>query len=386
MHKTQPKKSEKGILLISSYLILSLVGTFSVFLFLKHSSVYWTSIRNQNRIVAFHLAEAAVDQAIVRLKSDLSYAGQGYTRFGGGGYDLLVETPDPVANPRTRRITAAGFTPNHATDSYGYVRRQVTAYVNFSPTTSGGYAVFSNTSIQMSGNARLDSYDSRLGSYDSQTAHSNGHLGTNTTGAGMVMMSGNVKVHGNVTVGPGGIPSQVIRTSGNVSITGSRTAAAERTILEPVQIPSGCTHLGSVSLGGNDRLTLGGGTYCYSSINLTGNGRITFTGAARVYVTGNISIAGNGFITSNHTPSNFKLMVQGARNVSFTGNGHVWGVVHAPQAGVSISGNGQIYGSIAGHTIQQSGNGRVHYDEALNQNGSSSSSSQGEVLAWTESG
>ena len=376
-------KNKKGFFLISSYLILSVIGTFSLYIFLKNATTYWASERMRNRIASFHLAEGGVDQAITRLRSDLTYAGQGYTVFGAGGYDIQVDTPSQ-ANPKIRRIIATGYTPNNAANSYAYVRRQVTTFVDFTGTGSGTYAVFSNTSIQMSGNVILDSYDSRLGSYESQAPRSNGDLGTNTAGAGMVMMSGNVRVKGDAIVGPGGNPSQVITTSGHVVIEGSRTAASALRALDPVQLPSGCTNQGSLSLSGNTTLTLTGGTYCYSSVNIAGNGRLIFTGPASFYVTGNFTLGGNGFISSNDLPANLKLFVQGTRTVAINGNGNIYGVVYAPQSGVNISGNGWIYGSATGNTLQQSGNGQVHYDEALNQGGDPNLSGQGRVLAWTE--
>ena len=376
-------KNKKGFFLISSYLILSVIGTFSLYIFLMNASTYWASERMRNRIAAFHLAEAGVDQAITRLRSNLTYEGQDYTVFGAGGYDIQVDTPSE-SNPRLRRIIASGYTPNNAANSYAYVRRQITTYVDFTGTGSATYAVFSNTSIQMSGNVVLDSYDSRLGSYESQAPRANGDLGTNTTSAGMVMMSGNVRVKGDAIVGPGGNPSRVITTSGNVVIEGSRTAAGSLRVLDPVQLPAGCTNQGALSVNGNSTLTLTGGIYCYSSISVTGNGRINFTGPATVYVTGNVTISGNGFSTSQNLAANFKLNVQGARSVSLTGNGTLYSVVYAPQSAVAISGNGWLYGSATGNTIQESGNGRVHYDEALNEGGDPSLSGQGRVLAWTE--
>ena len=378
-------KNQKGIFLISSYLVLSLLGTFSAYVFLKNASVYWTSERTRNRIIAFHLAESAVDQAIVQLRNNLSYTGQGYTSFGSGGYDFQVETPSSVSNPRLRRIIATGYTPNNAASSYAFARRQIVSYVDFSPTASGTFAVFSNSSVQISGSVKLDSYDSRQGPYESQTPRANGDLGTNTTGAGMVMISGSVQIRGDVFVGPGGNPASVIRLAGSAEIEGNRTAAASRRVLDPVQVPAGCLNQGRLNLTMSTTLTLPSGSYCYSSVFMAGSAKVQFTGPAAVYVTGNIDMAGSSrFVASGELPSNLKFMVQGDRSVSMAGSSRLHGVLYAPQSGIMIAGSAQIFGSVTGNTLQQAGSSKIHYDEALNQDASAGVTNQARVLAWTE--
>lgn len=371
------------MVLISAYLALSVMGALSYALFSQNLTLYRTSQRTINRILAFHLAESGIDRAIVQLRNNRSYTGQGYTMLGqGGGYEAQVTSPDSTGSPNLRRIVGNGHTPNNLSTSYAHEQRQVIAYVNFPPTSST-YAIFADTSIQMSGNAQTDSYNSRVGSYESQTPRMNGDMGTNTIQAGFVTISGNVRIRGDATVGPGGNPTRVIQTSGNVVIEGSQTAASFLKVLGPVQIPSNLTNLGNLQLSGNTTQTLGGGNYWYSSISITGNARLNFTGSANVYVTGDVKIAGNGVGTSQNTPANFSLNISGAREVSFTGNGNFYGAVYAPDSGIQITGNGSIFGSVVGDSIQQSGNAKVHYDEALNQS-SGGAGNRSQLLAWME--
>ncbi len=103
------------------------------------------------------------------------------------------------------------------------------------------------------------------------------------------------------------------------------------------------------------------------------------TGAVKIYVTGSISISGNGVSTAGNLPPN--LLIYGTRDptstnpacvgsncctsVSISGNGNFYGAVYAPAATISQSGNGAVYGSLTGNTINISGNGGFHYDEAL---------------------
>jgi len=377
------RANQKGTFLISSYLVLSVLGTFSLALFLKEITLYHATERTENRIKAFHMAESGIDRALVELADDFSYTGQGYTTLGDiGGYEVFVETPDPIANPDVRRITATGHAPNNSTSSYAYGQRQIIAYVDRPSESPFNFGIFSNTSIQMSGKAGTDSYNSTNGPYDPSRPGSNGDVGTNTTGSGFVAMSGNVLLNGDMVVGPNGNPSSVIQTSGNAVIEGTRSAASEPKVLNPVTVPPSLNNLGALSVSANTK-TLAGGTYWYSSISITGGGRVNFTGPTTVYVTGNVSIAGNGVGTASNLPPNLEIHVQGSRSVSFSGNGDFYGAVYSPGSGVSISGNGSLFGAVVGETIQHSGDGKVHYDEALNES-SSGSTGQSHLLAWTE--
>jgi len=372
---------KKGMVLISAYLALSVIGTFSYAVFSKNLAVLHASQRTGNRIIAFHLAEAGIDQAIVQLRTNSNFAGQGYTALGRGGYSSQVTSPDPQLNPTLRRIIGGGEAPNNLTTSYAYEQRQAVAHVNFPPNVNS-YAIFSGTSIQMSGNAGTDSYDSRVGSYAEQTPRENGDMGTNTTRAGFVMLSGNVKIAGDATVGPNGNPNTVITTSGNVQITGTRTAAPSLLPLPSVQVPANLTNSGNLSLTGNTTMTLPGGSYWYSSINITGNGRLNFTGPATVYVTGNMIMTGNGRAASQDAPANLSIKVWSMHNATLSGNAKLYGTLYGNDVAVKLSGNAAIFGSVIGNTIQQSGNAKVHYDEAMSTNVTNGSKST--LMAWQE--
>ena len=377
-------KDKRGIVLISTYLALSVIGTFSLVVFTKNLSLYHASERTINRITAFHLAESGVDQAIVQLKNNLSYTGQGYTTLGRGGYDIQITTPDPVANPNLRLITTNGYTPNNLPSSYAYERRQVVAHVNFLPSVST-FAIFSDTNIQINGNAeaRTDSYDSRKGSYASQTPGTNGNVGTNAIGVGSISLSGNVNIGGSVVVGPGGDPATVITETANVVIQGSTGAAPTTTILNPVVVPSNLTNLGALTAKGNDTVTLAGGTYWFTSVSITGKGKVNFTGPATVYVTGDVSIAGNGIETAQNLPPNLSINVAGTHNVSISGNGNFYGKLYVPDSPLSLSGNGQIFGALTGDSLNQSGTAQIHYDEALG-SPNSGSALRSTLRAWVE--
>lgn len=380
---------EKGMILISAYLTLTVIGTFELALFSKQIAMYRAAERTRNRIIAFHEAESGLDQAIVQLRTNLNFPGTGYNPFANGGFDIQVQTPDPVGSPNLRLITVNGHTPNNLPASYAYERRQVIAHVDFTPPSDFDFALFGNTSVTLSGNARTDSYNSSNGrppfrNNGDFNGAANGDVGTNATGVSCINLTGNARVRGDAVIGPGGNTSTCVTTSGNAVVEGSRSAAAALKALNPVTIPSSLVNLGNLSASGNTTITQPGGTYWYSTISISGNGRVNFSGPATVYVSGQVSISGNGFGTASNLPPHLIIKVAGSANVSLSGNGRLYAAIYAPQSQVAISGNGDLLGAVVGNTLTSSGNSRVHYDEALRQASSGGGVSNGKILAWTE--
>lgn len=382
-------KNEKGVFLISSFLVLAVIGTFSLALYSRQFTALRSYERSQNLVRAFHLAESGVDLGITQLRQNSSYTGQGYASLGnGGGYEIQVETPDPAGSPNIRRITATGHTPSNLVASYAYERRQIVAYVDLAAASGFNFGIFGDSNVTASGKASTDSYNSNNGPY--APGGTNGDIGTNATGQGVITVSGDAKVGGDAVVGAGGNPAIAITTSGNGTILGTQTAAASPAPMDPVQIPSNLPNLGSLSVSGQTIMTLAGGSYWYESISVSGGASVQFTGSTTLYVSGPVSISGDGvFSSSDNLPPHLIVKVQGDANVNLSGEGNIYGAIYAPQSQVSISGNGELFGAIVGKTLSFSGSGRypymVHYDEALtNASGGSGTASTVQLRSWQE--
>lgn len=370
--------NQRGVLLISSYLVLAVLGVFSLALYSREFTAVRSYERSQNLVRAFHLAESGVDLAISQLRQNASYTGQGYSGLGNtGGYEVQVEIPDPVTSPTVRRLTATGHTPDNLAASYAYQQRQMVAYVNLSNSPFGN-ALFAKQSIQIDGNAATDSYHSGTGVIGDK-----GNLGTNGTSTGVIKLSGNARVRGNAVVGPGADVSTAIVVGDNAVIEGTKTAASSAVMLDSVEIPSGLTNLGALSASSQDNITLPGGTYLYSSINISGDAAVNFTGPAVLYVNGPISVTGKGMVTAQNLPSNLLIYVQGMTTVSISGKGDFYSAIYAPDAAVTLSGDAALFGAVVGNTIHDSGKGLVRYDEALT-GVQGTLSNTVTVLAWTE--
>lgn len=293
----------------------------------------------------------------------LEFPGLSAQELPGGGYEADL---DPVPG-RTGVfwVQTAGYSGGANPAVPGAQSRVLEAYVQVIPRSPFRYSAFGDERVTMSGNTSTDSYDSSQGRYRSSTAGTEGDIGTNATSSGSITLSGNVIVGGDAFVGPGGNPDTDIDASANVIISGTRGSLPVPEPLPPVTIPAGLTGSGDLSISGNQTVTLPGGTYWYDDISISGNGRLDFEGPAVLYLSGQLSVSGNGIGTAGDLPPNLTLYVAGNDNVGISGNANFYGAIYAPESRISLSGNGALFGGVVGREVSISGNSPVHYDVAL---------------------
>lgn len=395
------------VMIFTSVLFIAISSYFSVVL---TDAKLVLSMRNAAR--AWTLADAGIEEAAWQINYNQSAfpAAQGWTGTtvktktastftdatgtNIGGYTVSVSNwngSNPVASVTSSLASAAGA------DTQATVRARFVSQGLFQ------MAVQSQNRITLSGNAYTDSFNSATGPYTEASALNNGSVATNSTSTGAITLSGNAEIRGDANTGSGGTVSK----SGNSDVTGGTSHNAANAFTT-VTVPSSVT---SVTSSGRitSTTTLTGGVYKYSDISLSGNNRLTITGNTTIYLTGtgtsslstsgnaqitlasgatltiyadkNISISGNGFVNNNSTQGSKNLQIYGTStvsSVSMSGNGAFIGVIDAPSANVSVTGNGEIYGAVIANQYTSSGNGGLHYDENLKNNGPSN----GIKLQW----
>ncbi len=382
------RAGQKGFILLTSYLLISMISIFSLGLFARSAAFIQSVERNKNKIIAFQKAEAGLDQAIVELTDDQNYSGMAYIPLGDeGGYSVTVCPPtcggdltEPT-DANVRMIQTTGFAPDNDPTSTAYSSRSVISHVNIAGSSGFDFAVFAGDSVTLNGTTSIDSYNSNDGPYGANTASANGDVGTDSVTTSTVSLNGSSTINGDVTVGPSGNPTDVISASSQSLITGSQTSASTEKNYQVMT--SSSTSLGSLSVSGSTKLTLAAGTYRYSSLKITGNAKITTTGAVKIYVDGTVNIGGGGIVNATATPSNLLVYATTSASVSVSGNSDFYGAVYAPASAVSVSGASDFYGAVVADSFTQSG--EFHYDEALNDlEGATDSNSTPNLLAWRE--
>ena len=82
-----------------------------------------------------------------------------------------------------------------------------------------------------------------------------------------------------------------------------------------------------------------------------------------------VNFAGGSFQNSTFVPSNFVVNYGGNNNISVSGGSAAYAVINAPNANISLSGGSNFYGQVIGATISNNGGTNFYYDNSLNTRG-----------------
>lgn len=192
-----------------------------------------------------------------------------------------------------------------------------------------------------------------------------------TAGQGDVLTNGPLKTGSQTRINGNATAASISGTSSSTPgwITGTKTITSTLANFLSVAIPSGIQNIGAISLSGGTTKTLTTGSYVVTGITIgTGSGLVINNNAGPVtlYVTGPISISGNGSITmTNPDPEQFAIYVTNTSTVTLNGSGQLYGLLYAPLSPVTLSGYSDIYGSLIGVTMTLKDSADVHYDIAL---------------------
>lgn len=382
--------SEHGFVLVAVYLVVGILAIITIAYFASHNVFLQSAERNKNKIIAFNMAETAVDVALTQLTTDKSYTGtNGYislsTESLQGGYSVTVATPDDNVNIRI--IQATGYAPDNNPSSRAVQQVNLVANAEIPQSDLFDFAIFAENSITLtsSGNvASIDSYNSNSGAYDSSTAGSEGDIAVNATEADTIKLMGNTLVKGDAYVGSGGDPATGISMGPNTSITGSKSSLSEPKVYDTVNTSVAVS--GSIDLSGKMTQTLSAGTYHFSSISITGQAQLIFEGEVKIFVDGDVDISGQGIATADNKPTNFLLYGLGSGTIKISGQGNLYAGIYAPQCDVQNVGNGDLLGAVVSETYSQTGNSAIHFDEALKELKNTDVPVKPIVKAWQEEG
>lgn len=400
-------RRKRGFVYAFSLLIIFFLTIAGTSLLIRSAAELDLGERFGNLTTAFHLADAAADQAINNLRSNNTQNILSTTMPGG---TFWAELSDLGGGKYT--ISTHGLSNG--------LQRNLEVVVSVTAPETYPYAIFSKTTVALDSNATIDSYDSRNGSYGGSNKYTNGDVGTNSTGSSIVALDSNAKVKGDVYIGPGGNVNTDVTLASNAEITGSKYVLAAQEVLTPKTFP-GSGGSTSLSLGGNTVLTLGAGTYAYTSVTLDSNAKVKVTGDATFYIDNTFQLLSNSqFITDCGTckltiyvkggsdpnatvvgldsntklsagdnPTRLRLYVTGAGGsaagkLDLDSNTGMYAAVHAPLSTIHMDSNATIYGAVVGNSIDMDSNGAVHYDEALASGTGSGGTYAVQVLSWRD--
>jgi len=79
-----------------------------------------------------------------------------------------------------------------------------------------------------------------------------------------------------------------------------------------------------------------------------------------------IDFSGGSFQNTSNLPGDFVINYGGNNNISLNGGSAAYAVVNAPNANISFSGGSNFYGQVIGATIKDTGGTNIYYDQSLN--------------------
>jgi len=373
-----------GVLLVSMAFIIIIIPIIS-----WTANEYSWSMRSFMRLKALNLADAGAESAIW----EIFHNGAAFTTWQGTNPKTLAlnnfKDNDNLSSGDIEVIALNTSPGNYLITSTGHVpaspNRKVkkTVKVKVFPHSLFNNAVFGKTSVSITGNAGIDSYDSSVGLYSSLNAGDDADIGSD----GSLSIGGSGYVSGDVFIGPDG--SVTGDTSSHVS--GETFYSGNDVELDPVTVPdylSSLSSMGVLSLGSTDELLLPGGLYRYDGISLTSKSVLTIGGGSKIYVEGGFSITaqaqvitgpdvdiyiggngsftGQGIVNTSGYPDNLSIYGVGSgTSFSFSGTSDFYGTIYAPWSGISLSGNSAFFGAVVGDTVSMTGSMKFHYDEVL---------------------
>ena len=289
-----------------------------------------------------------------------------------------------------------------------------TLRVAMKPATAGLTAgVSTPTTISMSSNSVIDSYDSGLGSYGGTNRGSAASVASATTAAGGVSLSSNSQIKGNVQVGVGGNPNTVI--SPPSAVTGSKTAMSAPPTSPTVTEPTGMgAASGNLATGNNQTIVVSSDRHV-NAVSLSNNSTIQINGAVTILVEGAVTINNNakiqvlpgaslklyfkgaltvennavGTVVDGANLSRLQLLGLGTAAVTMQGNAALQGVIIAPNAPMTLGSNAQLLGAVFTKSLTMSSNAAVHEDKRITNgtdpvNVGSTGSAKPKPTAWTQ--
>lgn len=149
--------------------------------------------------------------------------------------------------------------------------------------------------------------------------------------------------------------------------------------------------MSSLQLSGNQQVIVTGQDvtlYLPNGLQMAGNSQIIIAPGAsvKVYVGGDVKLAGNGVFNYTLDASHFELFGLPSNNsIAISGNAAFTGVIYAPDAALTMNGGGNntydVVGAIVAQTANMHGHFQFHYDEAL---GRAKILSKYSVASWRE--
>ncbi len=241
-------------------------------------------------------------------------------------------------------------------------------------------AIFTENGITLYNSAEVDGYNYGKGDKTLK-------IGTNSTKSGAIDLKNSSVVNGDVLVGAGGNPDDVIDNKG--TITGETGTLTQEYDMPSITAPEWLASFPSGGTIQNDTTIHYSGKY--DSINLNSGQTITIDGHVIMYVSGDMILKNsaellikkdasltlylggdfegkNSSDINNETkiPKNLKIYgLDDCESIIFKNSSDFYGTIYAPNAHVEMKNSADVYGSVISKSFEQKNSADFFYDASL---------------------
>lgn len=349
------------------------------------TNAIWTLNQNVQADYSNNDLPAQTDQSLANCSADFSYEVAIYDNSGAqpGGAEESEEEAGIGSLPVTTRYTIK------CVGSSGNAQRTVYATVKLQGLFE--YAILAQGDISLMPNTLVSGFNSS----DPDDTDVDVKIGTTSIEADSIPLGPGTVVEGDVFVGVGGDPSEVIGEGG--TITGQTFALTEEISFPVITVPA-LPYIGTTISAKGSTVTFGpddSGTYkeiklssqsgdpgvleivggkvllhIEDDIDLGNSAEIIIRPDSWLvlYVDGDITMGNSaGFVNENTPVSTLKIFATGDGDQTFElkAKSSVFGVVYAPDADVELYPKTDLYGAIVANNISIKSGGAFYYDEAL---------------------
>jgi len=264
------------------------------------------------------------------------------------------------------------------------VQRRVQLNSNIVKDRSGlfDFALFGRESLMLHNGVTVDAYNLDAGDDPLQ-------VGTNGTDPGNITLKSSATIEGDVLVGAGGDPDEVIELNSGADITGEESAMDEEWVPPLVEVPDALNDSSSLgSINNTSTITTSGK---YDSINLGNSETLRIEGNVELYIVGDIDLGNSAAIEiapgaqltlflggdldicnsaqlNNLTEDASKLIILAldtCEDIIFKNGGIVYASIYAPDADVEFKNSVELHGSVVADNFYQHNSADFHYDVNL---------------------
>ena len=369
-------------------------------------------------------ARTAADASLARALYSMNFAfynnlpaeswpanGSGTLENSQGSNVSYSYTIEPAPNPLiygSFLITSTGTSGRQRSSGE---RTQRTVYALTRMTSQFDYALFVTNNITMKNTTKVDGYNSLIGPYGAGNENLPVQIGSNTTqpsqgtgGQEGIDLKQGVEIIGDIAVGPGAEPYDVITGQGAEGVTGDTYSMGEAYTWSPIVIPGPADPMPSINFNhAMQPIGVLGTTTIFEcpSVNIGQDGILEVHGHVRLHISddigsGNMNVGNSavilikpdsslwvyvdGAFDSGQSalftqeipvprPGNFILYGTGPIDTTVTwtvrNDGDFYGVIYAPNADLVVDAKGDIFGSISARSCDLKNSSMLHYDMTL---------------------